>query len=604
MSIPSHWIGGNQLSRQPNRFIWLDTEAHIDQGPRGQVQTWRIGVTCLDRREDSKSPWSEPLWTRHSEPEGLWHWVTAHCRNDVVTYLVAHNLAYDVRIAQALVILPRLGWVVTDWRAGDGTLALSLRHGKRRLKMIDSTGWFPTSIERIGALVSIPKPALPDEGDDVEAWYVRCEHDVAIMRRAMLDGLEWVKSADLGNWGATAGAMAWNVWRHRHMTDRVLVHDDVAARLAERSAAYTGRCEAWRWGPLPGGAWHEWDLPLAYPRVALDTPLPVKLLSHVAHPQWRSINGRHGKCRWLIRATVTTAAETLPVAHEGRTLWPVGTFTGWYWDDELEQAITWGASARLHEAYRYLARPALRDWAQWVIDLVEGDGDAYTPLQRWVAKTWARALIGRFGVRYRLWEDWGPGTAPDLSTATVIRASDRKVGKQITMSGRDLVALDDVDGDQTAPAVMSAIMSECRVRLWQLMLIAGHENVAYCDTDSLIVNQRGHDRMLAASVRDGIWRCRVKGRIDSATILGPRQLIVGGGHRFSGVASRAERVSATQWVGERWEGLTHSLEAGTPGSVRVIPTMWEVTGTDRRREHLKDGATGPIRIATDEGVSS
>lgn len=593
MTVP-HYITGNELCRQPNRWVWLDTESLPVEHGKQTVHEWRLAVTCLDRRDSSTQPWKEPVWARHTDPEAMWASIGTYAIKSQRLMIVAHNVGFDARISHSFTALPSQGWELMRWQISDRSLMVKWQRDGCTMQFCDSTSWFPMSIEKLGGLVGTSKLPLPPRSATEDAWWARCETDVGIMRSAMLAGLAWMARNDLGNWAPTAGTSAWNAWRHRHMTHRVLVHDDVEARLAEREAAGAGRCEAWRHGQLPVGRWTEWDLPLAYASACIGLPLPVRLLSRVRFPSLKAIAARGTRCRWLVRADVTTEAPTLGVRVDDRWVWPVGRLTGWWWDTELELAGAHGATWKPIEAHRYQAAPALSQWARWIVDVVNDRTGAVSEVERAAAKVWARALIGRFGTRYRVWEDWGPATLPDTSIGFAAVAGSNRLGKTFSLAGRDLGSVEEVDGEQTAPAIMSAVMCEARLRLWGLMTGAGFEHVAYCDTDSVIVDNVGDARLRALSATGSVWGARPKGVWDSLTVLGPRQLVVGGGHRISGVSSGAERTSLTTWAGERFEGVEQSLAHGRPGGVLVSPTVWRVEGTDRRRSHLVDGSTEPF----------
>jgi hypothetical protein len=452
------------------------------------------------------------------------------------------------------------------------------------------------ALEKIGGLVDIPKDALPEWDADQKAWWRRCHTDVAILREAMLTCIRWVRDDDLGNWQATAGSMAWANWRHRHYSDRVLVHNDIEARKAERSACYAGRCEAWKWGRLPGGDWTEWDLPLAYPRVALDTPLPTVLRSHVAHPSYKYIANNNPQSRWLVRATIDIDAPVLPATVEGNTVWPTGRIEGWYWDNEIRAAADHITHIRLYEGYRYAAVPALRQWAEWIIAAVETDDGSYTELQRAVLKSWARALIGRFGTRYRIWDDWGVSGSRDVRMGYLVDYATKQVGRTLNIGGHQYAATEETDGVESVPAIMSAIMSECRIRLWQMMNTAGLENVAYVDTDSLITNPAGSRRLSTWISLGNGWGLRKKHAYSSLLVMGPRQLITNGKARISGVSGKAERTSDTTWTGERWESVEAAVTAGRSDRVVITPTTWTVGGTDHRRGHAPNGNTFALQV--------
>lgn len=590
----AHWVRPNEMSKAPNRWVWLDTEAHRDECDGAEIQTWRLGVTAADWVNERSRRWQGPNWQRHLTPDDLWSWVDGFTRPGARTIVGAHNMGYDVRISQAIPQLQSRAWDLVRWQVSDQGCVLRWRRDDRSLWLIDTHALLPTSIGQLGSLVELPKQALPDSDADDAAWWRRCETDVAILRAAMLRLIRWGRDDDLGNWQPTAGSMAWANWRHRHYTDVVLVHDDDDAREAERSAGYTGRCEAWRWGRLPGKGWVEWDFPLAYPRVCLDTPLPTILRGRVIEPSPRLVLDPGPRQRYLVHCEVRTDTPTLPLRRDGKILWPVGKFSGWYWDHELCLAVTHGAKIRPRVAYRYTASYALAQWAEWIIDVVESTDGRFDAVQQLAAKAMARALIGRFGTRYWAWEDWGVEDASGVQMDWLVDADTLTVGRMLHVAGKVFGAYAMTEGANSVPAIMSAIMAECRVRLWAAMGVAGFENIAYCDTDSVIVNVEG-DLGLHLAVNAGrLWGMRRKSSWDHIEVIAPRQLILNDHHRVSGVSRGAQRVGLREWVGERWEGLATAAEAGRSGQVLVRPTSWQLSGVDNRRQHLPGGLTAPF----------
>lgn len=592
----AHWVRRNETSRAPNRWIWLDTEANVAEHDGGNVQTWRLGVTAADWLNEKRRTWQGPEWQRHETPADLWAYVDGFTRASMRTVVMAHNMGYDVRISQAIPQLQTLGWELIRWQVSDQGCVLKYRRESRALWLVDSYSWLSQSLARIGSLIAQDKVPLPAWDADDADWWRRCETDVTILRAAMLPLVKWVRDDDLGNWQPTAGSMAWANWRHRHYSHPVLVHDDEHARTAERAAGYTGRCEAWRHGRLPHGEWVEWDFPLAYPRVCLDTPLPTILRGRCISPSLKTVLGGGQRNRFLVYADIRQDQPVLPTRQDGKILWPVGTFTGWYWDNEIAQAVEHGTKVRPLTAYRYSARLALAEWAEWIIGVVEDQTLPYSLIQRAAAKGWARALIGRFGTRYWDWEDWGPDDHDGVRMDWLVDYDTKEVGRILHVAGKMFGATQLVEGANSVPSIMSAIMAECRVRLWRAMRAAGFENLAYCDTDSVIVNQIG-DYELSDWLDAGQgWGMRRKSTWRNLTVMAPRQLILDDHHRVSGVSAGAERVGPLAWAGERWEGLTQAAEHGRSTAVMVRPTLWQLQGTDNRRRHLPDGSTGPIAV--------
>jgi hypothetical protein len=596
VNVQPHYVKRNEGSRVPRRWVYFDTEANIVTDGRTQRQTWRLGVTCFEHRDNAKKRWTEPEWCEWTDARSLWEYVS-HCTHKRArTVVMAHNLAYDLRLSNALTILPKLGWRIDLMSIGGRNLTMTLKRDGATLVLTDSHSWLPHKLEAVGVMVKLPKGPLPKATATERVWLDYCKRDVEILREANRELLAWLDEGDLGNWQKTGAGMAWSNWRHRHYTDRVLVHADPFARTAEVAAVATGRCEAWQHGGLNGGGWREWDLPHAYATVCLDTVLPAHLLGHVDEPTLEQALGGSVAHRWLLRARVSSSVPTLPVRSGKAILWPVGAFEGWWWDHELELAISEGADVEFLEGFFYRGAPALRDWAQWVIAVSTDTTGAYTDVQQAAAKHWSRALIGRFGAKFPRWLNFAPADPDAVDLHALYDYDTGRLGHLLTIGGVTYVGLEEDYVADANPAIMGAVVSECRVRLWQLMRVAGLEHVAYVDTDSLIVDRTGH-RRLDAFVRDGGgWGLRVKGTYDHLDVLGPRQLVVNGRGRIAGVPKGAVQVRPNVWAGTKWDGMTTTLATQELDVVRVRETEWKVRGVDHRRAHLRGHKTAALEL--------
>ena len=601
ITVPPHYIKHNEQARVPRRWVYLDTEA-VSTFERDRItQSWRLGVTCFEHCDNDKREWVDPEWRTWHSPDLMWDYISSCAKKRSRTIVLAHNIGYDLRISEALTYLPEYGWELDLMSIGGRNLSMTLRRDGATLVLADFMSWVPTALADIGPMVGMAKLDLPTESDPLELWVQRCASDVEILRRANRELVEWVHDSDLGNWQKTGASMAWSNWRHAHYTDRVLCHSDNTARELEVAASATGRCEALMHGKLPRGVWVEWDLPLAYPRVALDTELPTQLLGHDWAPTWDRYKKRWPSRRALLSAEVTTETPVLPLKVDTGWVWPVGTFRGTWWDHELELAVKRGAQVKLTHAVQYKAARALSEWAAWVISVIDDESGTYTPLQRAAAKHWGRALIGRFGAKFPSWELWGEATTYGLDLAPCFDMATGKLGHMLTVGTQSYLALDESWVADANPAIMGAVISECRVRLWQLLEVAGFENVAYVDTDSLIVNRAGDQRLQAHVDKGKGWGLRVKARHRTLEVLGPRQLIIEQRARIAGVPKRAKRTAEREWTGERWDGVATTLATKQPSSVVIRDAIYRITGVDNRRIHLPGHATLPIRIEAPGG---
>jgi len=249
----AHYLNPQTSSRVPRRYLFFDTEAHRKETPLGEVQTWRLGVSATVVWRERTKTWTEPKYVRHQTPEELWDAITAFTKRDARTVIVAHNLAYDLRISRGLELLPALGWSVERPTFSGEHVALEAVCGRGRLLFVDSLTLLPAGLADIGRFLDQPKPPLPREDDPDEVWWDRCQADVGILARAYMTIIDWLDKDDLGGWARTGPGIGWHVMLRSHLRDKVLVHGREDVRKAECSAMAAGRAEVWKHGRLKGG---------------------------------------------------------------------------------------------------------------------------------------------------------------------------------------------------------------------------------------------------------------------------------------------------------------------------------------------------------------
>ena len=587
-----HYVRRNETTRQPRRHIFLDTEAVSIRDRKGWTQTWRVGVAIY--RDAPKGRTVRESTVVYDTPDDLWREVTAFVPTKGRAILWTHNLGYDVRTSRMLTILPRIGWKLTGHNLTPGGTWLCWRRGDQSLVMVDSAAVFPTSIQELSVHFDLVKFPLPAETASTQAWVKRCTRDAWIMRTAIVSYLDRLESLDLGNWQMTGTGQAWAAFRHRHLTHDMLVHWDGDARAAERRAMWTGRCEAYWHGRLHGVRVDEWDMTLAYPRLARRLAVPVALVSMFATDadlaRWMSRDGY----AVLAEVEVSTDEALVPMERDGRICWPVGTFRTTIWDPEIRLLAEHGARVRVLRGWAYRADLALASWAEWVIGQLEAPEDVSPAWWKLVMKHWARALIGRMAMTYREWEHVTTTRRPDVRRATYVDTETGETGEVIQV-GRDVfLATKTVEWSESMPAVTGYLQSACRALLAQLLAEAGERRVLYADTDSMLVTGEHYEHMAALAARHPEAGLRLKRSWKGVEIRGPRQLITGPRVRVSGIPIRAQRLPDGRLTGEVWESLPGAIASRRTGSVRITPRVWALRAVDRRRAVGVDGWTTPV----------
>jgi hypothetical protein len=600
MTRQAHWIKENRQERIPPRMVVFDTESRSQRNGKAETQTWRIG--CAIR-------WRNDLKTGdHAEarvfdaPGELWQWVSDYGRKESRTVVWCHNLGHDIRISQALSILPTLGyeleWCNLDrnvsamvWRSDHGTLVFS-----------DTYTWCPLSLAALAPSTGLVKFQMPKGESDDETWAVYCMRDAQIVYRIVKDLLAFIRGEHLGNWQPTGAGMAYATWRHKYMGHKVLVHDDMGALIAERQAMHTGRAEAWRHGEMYGQVWTEVDMRNAYLMIAKECDVPRKLMYHtgtITQVQYSRLCDRY---RVLCLCDIATDSPSVPYRVDNRTLWPVGQFQSWLWDTEVDSALRYGASVKIRQTYVYARGPVLSAWATWILEILRASGGTVSPIVRIWLKHCSRALIGRISLMTRSWEYFGDNPTGQTCISRQKDATTGKVTRMLHVGDKTFAETDADESRDSVPMITGWIMAECRVRLWDAMNAAGLDHIAHVDTDSLLADAAGLAALERASGAAWASHWQVKGSWGRLVIHGPRHYYRGRQRVIAGVPVKAEETAPGSFTGEKWASAALDLTAFGDGVVTTWHDTWTVKRRDPRRADSPGAAGSTVSYAV--GVSS
>lgn len=588
----AHWVKPNDTARQPNAYVVFDTEAFRAPGKYGEVQTFRLAVARYVDRPENDCPFGVPVDIETSDPHRLWEWIAQKTRRHGRTVCVAHNVSYDLRLAEAIPQLAGLGWQFEPPMMGPRGVAFRFSKGKRSIVIIDSLNWLPTRLESIGPMVGAPKAPLPSEDASEEVWFERCRRDVDILYRAWMRLMVWVDSENLGTWQKTGAGQAMTAWKHRFLTHRVLIHRDEEARVAEREGSHCGRAEAWRLGRFTSGPYDEWDLKTAYGRIMATCAVPTILRGHYHHPTAKALSTALRRHAVLARVKVVTDVPCVPHRSPERFWWPVGRFRTTLWDHEWALVEAHGGTVEVEEAWIYEKAPALEAFARFMIQRTDPQWAGFDPVVGLAAKHMLRAIVGKFGSRYWDWEWVGPSPEPELSLTHHVELARPDCKWNMTVAGQWYEQGEMHDSERSCPQVMSWIQAETRRRLWEGMCTVGFDNILYVDTDGMIVTPGGSFRMTSSDAE--FWR--VKSSWDDVEILATRRLILDGKLRASGIPLTAQRVSARTWKGEIWPEMITSLRRGEPDRVVVRQGIWHLHDKEFRRCVDKQGSTSAYSV--------
>lgn len=590
----THKVRPNEVTRLPRRHITMCSTPTRRTVDGGQVHTWHRTVAGF--RHGDKGRRVHELVSEFDSITALWDAVTAFTVEGARTVLWAHNLGNEVRLTRALYELPARGWQLLAHNLAPRGTWMIWGHGKRRLTMTDLASVFPRLLPELGKLFGTGVAQAPSAGESDRARVDRAVIGERTIRAAVTAYLGWIDREDLGNFQLTGAGQSWATFRHRHLTHTLLVHEDQGAIDMERRAMWTGRCEAYWHGQWKREVLHEWDYVSAYPAICRDTPLPTRLVGPMPprYPWRRYLTDR--KVAILAHVRILTPKPVVPTLHQGRIVWPVGEFETTLWGPEILAAIEAGATVEVISGYLYRTAPALAQWAAWILDRL-AQPDSVTPAwMRVVLKHWSTALIGRFSMAYRQWEEHATAPRPGVDRRTCIDLDSGETYEIMQVGTRLYRQTGVVEWQHSQPAITGYVMAVMRAKLWRTLDALPPRTALYADTDSILVPDTYRAAMEAVASTEAGWGLRLKRSWDGYAIFGPRQLVTGERVRVSGVPVTAERTGADTFSGRVWQSLTEAISTRNAGQVVVRDRAWKARHVDNRRLGPALGWTRPITI--------
>lgn len=607
----AHWLRENHLERTPYRVLVVDTETRPASEEEPDRQVLRLWAARLTRRRgvDPELPRQERY--RGRTAADLVELVNTLARSDRALWLMTHNLNFDLAVTELPVLLVETGWRVTDSALTTDSPWCRLTRGSRRLTIADTFSWLPTSVDALGALLHNRKLDLPDWDDDDDAWYDRCERDVAITADAIASAMDWWELGRFGNWSITGPATGWSSYRHHKPTPRVLVIPDPEARAFEMRAVTGGRREVRRIGRLPGGLYADLDLVTAHLTAMAGLPLPFKRLG-----SFDSLPADHQALRStvidvLAECVVTTGSPRYPWDSGAGVFYPVGTFRSVLSGPEVREAARRGDLVSIGHGYLYLLSDHMKSWALWLASLLDPAQSEAPPAVRLMAKHWSRCVPGKWAGHTSEVISRDPDPRPGWAVERAMLMPERRPADILRIGGERWTIVRDEWADDAFPAVLAFIQGATRVAVGRLIdqlgpaLVSVNTDGVLVDVLELLDGPLGVGSDPGGSPSDQLrwldsaclgwdleldpFSVRIKAAAGQVQVISPQHLILDKERRLSGIPKRAKALAGGRFTFTQWPKLRVQLQRPEPKGYRtrqatvdlatIPPTGWlDTTG--------------------------
>lgn len=534
-----HFLTPNKRKFQPTLHIFFDIESWVDDF----IDNWathhfRLGWALFWRRGGDERK-DKLEWYPITDLQEFWSWVEKHTRSKTRLLLISHNLNYDLFMTKAFRILPELGWELTRFYSRPSCSIFSWRKDGRTIQCVDNVNWFKGKLKSWGKIVGYPKLDIDhqDKNDDRVSAY--CHRDVEILYHLWVWWYRFSREHDFGAWGITLPSQAFLAYRHRFMTHKIYIHNDFNILKLERWSYHGGRTECFQVGVFEPGPFYKLDINSMYPWAMWTFKYPTSLRGQGKGLSLKALRYYLSKYCVIAKVSIWVDRPYFPIYKDTRIVYPIGRFETVLTTPELKIALDNGWIEEIKEAAWYMKGLIFRDYVDYFYRLKdrykrEGNGVCYR-----LTKLMLNSLYGKFGQLATDMEEVG---VCDPGIFRVSRDYNAKIGRWATeyyIGGKIFRGVAGGEAYHSFPVIAAHVTANARIYLYKLIEAAGRENVYYCDTDSLIVNQTGYDRFEPFIRPHELGNFKIEAASNYLSIRAPKDYTLGDEERVKGVKKNA-----------------------------------------------------------------
>ena len=525
------------------KHIFYDCES-IDLGTKlkDNIEVHKAYLICAEMitfKKQSKK--QDPSNTRKmhtstfesTKVEDFWTFLENNIANTSKMTVWAHNQGFDSRVSDTLKYFFAQGWKRELFVLERGCFIVSLKksYGKdkrgkavnKKIVFQDLGNYFKSTLEKIGSNLGIKKGKfdhnkaknfvtienniinVDEEHDDFKDCLEYCRQDVKILKEAFLSLNKFCLENQLGNIGYTASGMSMNAWRTRFLPKKVFAHSVEDVREMERKGYFGGRVIIQKEGEYEG-KFYKIDVNSMYPSIMKNNVFPKELKAYVKRPMGKNIeeelayiNERVEKGKLvIIDCELETNEPFLPLKiNKNGGFYPVGNFRTVITNMELEELQKVGRIKKIFKYAIYQGGDMFTDFIDFFYNKRLEYKSVNNDIYQQCCKLIMNSLYGKFA-QYQIDSE----IIGEVDDGTLIKMEKiychetKQNHSYLTIGGVTTGKVEKVDKRKsTMTAVSLFVTSYARLFIWKTIKKIGIENIYYGDTDSLIINEIGFNKI-------------------------------------------------------------------------------------------------------------
>jgi hypothetical protein len=268
---------------------------------------------------------------------------------------------------------------------------------------------------------------------------------------------------------------------------------------------------------------------------------PNRLIWYHENPDWIPTVEQLRSLDFILEALIEIDEPAIAVRRK-KLIFPVGRFWAYLCTPEIYHVLKYGRIVEVRRIAAYTKAPLFMAYVRFFHDLktrMEREGNM---VFREMAKLMLNSLYGKFGqvenARSLVCEGLFDDGVQDFIDA---ETGDR--GMLVTVQGKTWeISSTERPSFNSFPAIASMATAYGRMILWTIIKKAGLENVYYCDTDGVIVNQEGYENLSDLVKPHELGYLSIKKVSGELEVVNAKHYRMGGDLKIKGIRKDARRL--------------------------------------------------------------
>ena len=541
-------------------FVFFDTETHIKGNLINGTQTLKLGwAKYWNQKTD------ETKWFYFQTPNSFWNWIEKLNIKDLIIF--AHNADFDMKQVDAYkqLLIKRKYTHKSTYVKGmvyifEVTKQITNKEGKnekRKIRIWDSCNYLPYTLKAIGESIGIPKMKMPDF-QDVDKQYLKeyCKNDVEVLAQFIKQLINFLKIHNLTRLKSTGSSIAMNAFRHKfynEKTNPIYIHAHPQATRLERASFRGGITDLYQ----PPGQYkrhaYKLDINSMYPNACLHQ-MPVELIDYkqykpnLKEKMLQNLDKYHciAECEFKLSLKYSLILNKIPIKFDKnnqpkqytKCIFVKGTQTAALNTPEIKYILEHGEILKVNKLAMYRKADIFTEYVKFFYQK-KVEYKKTNPAFCEFSKLCLNKLYGKWGQKASDYNLISKTMPFDVNSKIIYTPHQDDI--HLMHFGNKLYKITKTDDNavDSFVAISSAIAAYSRIHLIELILKAGIKHVYYSDTDSLIVDETGYERLQNEIDQLEIGKLKIEEETNNFEIIKPKHYIFNGNLKVKGVKKNA-----------------------------------------------------------------